>query len=139
MLKAGMARMLVKSGLTIAVLALAFAAAGCGSTRTVTVVQTVTNTKTVMRRAPARTITRTVTAPAATSTSPTYASGYPASFERAFSIQCQQTGGTYRACGCALNRVESTVSYHTVVAAEHAIAIGNPPGWYTSAAASCTG
>jgi hypothetical protein len=139
----------------VAVLTLGLA--GCGSTKyvtttttsTATLALTSTSTETDVStkyraQAPASTIvsTTTVTAPAAgapSSGAAGYASQYPSAFEDSFSSACISDGGDEGSCGCALRYIEQHEPYQTVVAAEHKIAIGEPPSWYTAAENQCAG
>jgi hypothetical protein len=47
------------------------------------------------------------------------------------------SSGHAAACQCALRTIEQSVPYSTVIAAEHDIAIGNPPDWFTNAISTC--
>jgi hypothetical protein len=142
----------------LGVLVLAAGAAGCGSTKYVTQTQTETQTTTetsttTVNHAKVRVVhapappaqTVTVTASASSSGnggsgSGGYASTYPSTFEEGFVTECVQTsGGNSSGCSCALKNVEQSVPYSTVIAAEHDIAIGNPPSWYTDAENTCIG
>ncbi len=147
--------MKIRTGIAMAVVATAIA--GCGSTKIVTHTDTVlkpevsTQVQTVQAQARVRTVVqvRTVTVTtAAASSSPGGSSGstasnyqdqYPASFEDSFVNSCQQDGGDSGGCSCALKYIEDHEPYETVVAAEHDIALGEDPSWYTAAADSCAG
>ncbi len=84
--------------------------------------------------------TRTISINLATEApGPTKSFTYPALYEDSFTISCEGTGGSYSYCTCALRQIETAVPYSTAVAAQHDIAIGNPPGWFVAAAGMCRG
>lgn len=95
--------------------------------------------ETKARDANAPTVSSTThTAPPRHHASPSYAATFPTSFESAFTVECLNTsGGNSSGCACVLRHIEAAVPYSKVTAAQHAIAVGDYPSWYTAAANAC--
>lgn len=78
------------------------------------------------------TVTNTVT------TTPTYSTGsWPTLAEESFVKNTIDAGDTQDDATCQLKYIETHVSYDGFMAAQHDIAIGNYPSWYTGAANAC--
>ena len=64
---------------------------------------------------------------------------YPASSERSFLDNCEQTGGDTKSCDCALDKIQGEFSYDEFKKEEAAIQAGSTPSRkLTDAAAECS-
>jgi len=61
---------------------------------------------------------------------------YPASFGRLFTIKCEAYSDV-STCDCVLRRIEASVPYATVRAQYEEVEAGDPPNWFSHAAAAC--